>query len=145
MDISSSEKQSSMVQHDLPTIKRDVDDSHKFIKLGSGIMDSKMIMSISSDNKGYNQTYNRLRNANNIPKLLLPKFSRPAMYSLNGFIPRPNIRRYTTTSSTTSTSIADDDIMTSSAVLSVKKGRKSNLNRESKSSYYIKYGPKVIN
>ncbi|XP_015793890.1 uncharacterized protein LOC107370410 [Tetranychus urticae] len=37
----------------------------------------------------------------NIPKLLLPKFSRPAMYSLNGFIPKPNIQRLTTSTSTT--------------------------------------------
>lgn len=35
-----------------------------------------------------------------IPKLLLPKASRPAMYSLNGYIPKPNMQRFTTTTTT---------------------------------------------
>lgn len=35
-----------------------------------------------------------------IPKLLLPKFSRPAMYSLNGYIPKPNMQSFTTTTTT---------------------------------------------
>lgn len=34
-----------------------------------------------------------------IPNLLAPKFPRPAMYSLNGYIPKPNIQRLSTTSS----------------------------------------------
>ena len=40
----------------------------------------------------YQSTSNRF-----IPKLLLPKFTRPKMYSLNGFIPKPNIQKFTTT------------------------------------------------
>ena len=32
-----------------------------------------------------------------IPKLLLPKSLRPAMYSLDGFVPRPSINRITST------------------------------------------------
>ncbi|XP_015795622.1 uncharacterized protein LOC107371987 [Tetranychus urticae] len=32
-----------------------------------------------------------------IPNLLTPKFPRPAMYSLNGYIPKPNIQRLSTT------------------------------------------------
>ena len=32
-----------------------------------------------------------------IPKLLLPRFQRPKMYSLDGFIPRPNVQKFTTT------------------------------------------------
>lgn len=36
-----------------------------------------------------------------IPKLLLPKSLRPAMYSLDGFVPRPSINRITSTEAPT--------------------------------------------
>lgn len=38
-----------------------------------------------------------------IPKLLLPKSNRPRMYSLDGYIPKPNKNRISTTSTTTTT------------------------------------------
>jgi len=36
-----------------------------------------------------------------IPKLLLPKHLRPAMYSLDGFVPRPSLNRITSTEAPT--------------------------------------------
>jgi hypothetical protein len=38
-----------------------------------------------------------------IPKLLLPKHLRPAMYSLDGFVPRPSINKITSTEAPTTT------------------------------------------
>lgn len=45
-----------------------------------------------------------------IPKLLLPRFTRPKMYSLNGYIPKPNVQKFASSgngvaASTTSSSL----------------------------------------
>ncbi|XP_074593682.1 uncharacterized protein LOC141849314 [Brevipalpus obovatus] len=65
----------------------------------------------------------------NMPKLLLPKFSRPAMYSLNGFIPRPNSRRFTSTTSTTARPIL-------SSWTNDKRRRNKEQRGESKSTFF---------
>lgn len=133
LDISSSEKRSSVAR---PEAGPDESRFEKgFIRLGTGMMDDKLA---SYKGRGSNQT-SRL-GSSVIPKLLLPKFSRPAMYSLNGFIPRPNIRRYTTTTSTTTSA----SITPSRPFITFKRGRKMDQNRLIKSSYYAKINDKVI-
>ena len=45
--------------------------------------------------RGYERHYYYRDSPNkNIPKLLLPKSARPRMYSLDGFIPKPNIQKF---------------------------------------------------
>lgn len=41
-----------------------------------------------------------------IPKLLLPRFTRPKMYSLNGYIPKPNVQKFAVTTSPTASQTA---------------------------------------
>lgn len=51
--------------------------------------------------KQLNRTLTQKKKRRRIPKLLLPKSLRPAMYSLDGFVPRPSNNRITSTEAPT--------------------------------------------
>jgi len=79
---------------------------------GGGVEESRPLSNLQPLNAGQSTDQQSLSNIPNmfsatyqsssnrfIPKLLLPRFQRPKMYSLDGFIPRPNVQKFTTTTS----------------------------------------------
>lgn len=65
--------------------------------------DSQQPQSPQSMQNMFSATYQPSSNRY-IPKLLLPRFTRPKMYSLNGYIPKPNMNKFSTSTTTTASS-----------------------------------------
>lgn len=82
LELSSSELSSKVSLNDVPrNQQRDRNPSSAFNLLRSRTYDR-------------NYYYRESPKTANIPKLLLPKSHRPRMYSLDGFIPKPNIQKF---------------------------------------------------
>lgn len=82
-EISSSESKPSVLEHE----------SSRYNSMRLGSIRSKELKRPNTPNSRYSS--NRI--SKSIPKLLLPNISRPAMYSLDGYVPKPNLQRLTST------------------------------------------------